>query len=867
MRFDRSSGNRGHRRTYRIALLLLLVLLAPALPARAASPVTREIVTRGAELLTYDLQGGGAPVRAYVLRADLRDPYLELRPIVGADDTLEQRQTVPAMAKRTGAVAALNGDFFYMGGSGRPIGPVVKDGRLLASPTDGENLYAFALTTSRVPLIAALKFTGRVRGTGGEAFPLAGINKPFPGEPGDLLFMYTPDWGPTTARAWSTGADVVQAVVDGNTVKQTVYGDTPAAVPRGGFVLAGSGDAARFLAERCPAGTTVTVEWRLTPDLNTLSMALGGYGLLVHEGRPTGTYPPDLGGRAARSAVGFSRDGRYLYLVAVEKGPASAGMTLAELAGFLADLGVWEALNLDGGGSTTLVARPLGETDPIPVNQPQAGNWRAVADALGLYSTAPRGRLAGLLVRGPAAVVAGTYAAYTVSGYDEYFNPYPVKPEDVRWSTEPAAGQWRGNVFYPDRGARTTVKATVGGVTGTLAVEVLGAQDLTALIVEPSSLTLAPGQQASLRARVQAADGRTFELPPEVIAWEVPEELGLLKGNVFTAGPGVTAGRLRARFSGLVAEVPVTVRTGEATAGLLEPDRPLTLELGPLSLSFPTHGAVAGEAGARLSLAAPPDLPEGFVPLAAVEVQVETDTEGKLPALTAPWTLTWRLPEADAAQTVLGVFRDGGLDLLPFRVADGVLRAKGFGTGTLVLAERTRPVPVWRDLRGHWAEATVKQLAGQGVIAGFPDGTFGPQQPLTRAQVVTMLARAFNWPPAKAAPGFRDPVPDWAAGPVAAAVAMGVVKGYEDGTFGADRPVTRAELAVLLARVLPLPAAHDLPYRDAADIPAWAQESVTRLTAAGLLQGREGAYWPKASATRAEAAALLQRALDYWLTH
>lgn len=863
MRFDRSSGNRGPRRTYRIALLLLLVLLAPALPARAASPVTREIVTRGAELLTYDLKGGDAPVRAYVLRADLRDPYLELRPIVGADDTLEQRQTVPAMAKRTRAVAALNGDFFYMEGSGRPIGPVVKDGRLLASPTDGENLYAFALTTSRVPLIAALKFTGRVRGTGRDAFPLAGINKPFPGEPKDLLFMYTPDWGPTTARAWSAGADLVQTVVEGNTVRQTVYGDTPAAVPRGGFVLAGSGDAARFLAERCPAGTTVTVEWRLTPDLNTLRMALGGYGLLVHEDRPAGTYPPDLGGRAARSAVGFTRDGRYLYLVAVEKGPASAGMTLAELAGFLADLGVWEALNLDGGGSTTLVARPLGETDPIPVNQPQAGNWRAVADALGLYSTAPRGRLAGLVVRGPTTVVAGTSATYTVSGYDEYFNPYPVALKKVRWSSEPAAGEWRGNVLYARRGGRTTVLATADGATGTLAVEVLGAQDLTALVLEPSSLTLAPGEQAFLKARVCARDGRTFDLPPEVIGWEVPEGLGLVAGHLFTAGPRATAGRLKARFSELVAEVPVIIRTAQATAGWLEPDRPLTLGLADLTLSFPA-GTVAEAAVARLTLTEPPDPPEGFSPLAALSIEVETD--GKHPTQTKPWTLIWPLPEAGAAQTVLGFLRGGGLELLPFRVADGVLRARGFGTGTLVLAERSRPVPSWPDLRGHWAEATAKQLAGQGVIAGFPDGTFGPQQPLTRAQVVTLLARAFNWPPAGAMPEFRDRVPDWAAEPVAAAAAMGVVKGYEDGTFGADRPVTRAELAVLLARVLPLPAEQNLPYRDAADVPAWARDSVARLTAAGLLQGREGACWPKASATRAEAAALLQRALDYWLT-
>jgi len=173
----------------------------------------------------------------------------------------------------------------------------------------------------------------------------------------------------------------------------------------------------------------------------------------------------------------------------------------------------------------------------------------------------------------------------------------------------------------------------------------------------------------------------------------------------------------------------------------------------------------------------------------------------------------------------------------------------------------------FKDLRGHWAEAEVLALARAGLVGGYPDGTFRPDQSITRTEVAALVARLCHL---KVVPGqspdFRDvpAIPAWARPAVAAARERGLVGGYPDGTFRGGEPVTRAELACLLLRVADReglsPPAAPVVLADADRVPAWAREAVGRAAAAGLLGGREGGVFaPRAPATRAEVAAALNR--------
>lgn len=172
-------------------------------------------------------------------------------------------------------------------------------------------------------------------------------------------------------------------------------------------------------------------------------------------------------------------------------------------------------------------------------------------------------------------------------------------------------------------------------------------------------------------------------------------------------------------------------------------------------------------------------------------------------------------------------------------------------------------VPALTDIKGHWAEAGIQALVKAGVIDGYQDGLFRPEASVTRAEFVSMIVRAFHLT-ATGGAGFSDTGSHWAKDAIAITSALGIVVGYEDGTFGPDDNIIREQMAVILARAAHLASANSgLDYKDSGDVSAWAQGLLAALTAKGVLNGYEdGTLKPKAFSTRAEAVVITIRILD-----
>ncbi|MFC5471491.1 tail fiber protein [Cohnella suwonensis] len=176
------------------------------------------------------------------------------------------------------------------------------------------------------------------------------------------------------------------------------------------------------------------------------------------------------------------------------------------------------------------------------------------------------------------------------------------------------------------------------------------------------------------------------------------------------------------------------------------------------------------------------------------------------------------------------------------------------------------------DLAGHWATAYTERFVGMKVIQGYPDRTFRPDETVTRAQFATMLAAALGLPATTGVTDFADDseIPVWAKSAVSAAVKAGLVGGYsEQGVvrFKADQTISRAEMAVMIARALG--AEENVAesgagrFTDAAAIPEWAQAPIEAAVSAEILNGYEdGTFRPDHKATRAEAAAMIYKLLE-----
>jgi hypothetical protein len=177
------------------------------------------------------------------------------------------------------------------------------------------------------------------------------------------------------------------------------------------------------------------------------------------------------------------------------------------------------------------------------------------------------------------------------------------------------------------------------------------------------------------------------------------------------------------------------------------------------------------------------------------------------------------------------------------------------------------------DVEGHWSQDAVEVLAARGIVSGTGDGTFSPDQKLTRAQFTKMLLGALGiQPSASLSHKFSDvPASHWSAGWVEAAASYGIVQG-ENGVFRPDDELTREQMIVMLVRALGDEAKagqlseeqlrQDLPYDDSADISDWAKRYAALSSQNGLIEGDGKTLQPKQSSTRAQAAAVIYRLLQ-----
>jgi hypothetical protein len=169
----------------------------------------------------------------------------------------------------------------------------------------------------------------------------------------------------------------------------------------------------------------------------------------------------------------------------------------------------------------------------------------------------------------------------------------------------------------------------------------------------------------------------------------------------------------------------------------------------------------------------------------------------------------------------------------------------------------TPKVPL-SDIGGSWAKASVEKLLVMGVVMGYPDGTFRPNNYITRAEFATMLVKALKLTP-KAGHVFPDTEGSWAKAYISTAAAYGIVKGYDAAHFGPDDLITREQMTAMLVRAAKLaPVTGTLSFADAALIDPWAREDVITAVKDGIIHGYpDRTFRPHGYATRAEAVTVI----------
>ncbi|WP_435170175.1 S-layer homology domain-containing protein [Paenibacillus glycanilyticus] len=205
---------------------------------------------------------------------------------------------------------------------------------------------------------------------------------------------------------------------------------------------------------------------------------------------------------------------------------------------------------------------------------------------------------------------------------------------------------------------------------------------------------------------------------------------------------------------------------------------------------------------------------------------------------------------------------------VPFTVNGTEVSVMSRTDGTFLIVQTDKS---FDDTATHWAKKEVDALASLLIIDGVGNGAFDPNRSVTRAEFTALVVRLFGLAtPAAAGNGkFGDvQTSDWFASAVAAATGAGLINGYKNGEFRPDQTISRDEMAVILARGLAFAghkgdAAGAEAFADQSDIPAWAAEATSQLAGLGIVNGKPGnAFDPEGEATRAESAVMMFRMLS-----
>jgi len=306
----------------------------------------------------------GRPVRLNVIEADLNvNPRIKVEPVL-ASTTLSHKASITAMAKRNNSLVAVNGAFF-LPQTGCPLGTMMVDKKLYTGPVFNRvamGIFDDGFAMDRIKLDAHLK-------CGWNSVKIDNINQPRMSIA--YTICYTPEWGAYSPAAPKNG---VKVVVSDN--KVTAVTRAGAQIPKDGFVIVGPASALGGLK----AGDRVSLDIKTTPEWENVNHIISGGPYLVKDGQVYVDIKDQkllsIGGRNPRTAIGYTKDNRFIIVTADGREGSSIGLTLKELAYYMQKLGCVNAMNLDGGGSTVMYVKGM------ITNRPPVKGGIALSNAL-----------------------------------------------------------------------------------------------------------------------------------------------------------------------------------------------------------------------------------------------------------------------------------------------------------------------------------------------------------------------------------------------------------------------------------------------------------------------------------------------------
>lgn len=524
---------------------------------------TEKTVTRGVTYEKSSRMTDAGIQNVHVLKVDLTESTLQIKEVESKND-YGLKETVKKLLTDNGAVAGVNSDFFGLSGSySAAFGPIVREGEVISAGTSlnqGEGQYAaFFQDENGNPFFDYFTMTATC-GNEKKLIQLASMNK--------ITSMVFPIYLDRNAMSTTASLDkrfqnLVKFVIEDDTITAISEKGETVAVPEDGYLIVMSGDYRDKAAYMFQVGDQMTLDINSSVNLDEMQTAFGGGGKLLVDGKIVEANSIVAKGRQPRTAFGVSKDGKTAILMVVDGRGESIGATHWEMGVLMQEYGAYEAMHLDGGGSSTMAAKTTEDSSVNVVNKVSEGSERRVINAVGVFQTAEKGEVQEIRIQpSMTRTLAGKPITFTVYGLDEYYNRIEIPAGQVVLDAVGVDGTWNGYTFTPKTSGTFTVIATYGNLVAYQQNVVSG--KVARLSPTSTSIKLKKaGETATIAMNVYDQDGFSYWASTSTNYSVADGSIGSVSGNVFTAKKA-GATYIKCEKDGAVAYITVTV--GNAAA-------------------------------------------------------------------------------------------------------------------------------------------------------------------------------------------------------------------------------------------------------------------------------------------------------------
>jgi len=746
-------------------------------------------------------------------------------------------------------VGGINADFFSLQ-TGVPMSNLIVDGKIVTKDASGQD--GIGITEDGTAFMSYAALASVLIKEDGSETNIYNINKyrqPY------AIYMMTDKFSSETHNT-TPGIDVILGSVKGEmrlgtqleaVVESVSEYDGSIKIPEGKIVLTVDKNAPSEFLEPIASlkeGEKVKISFGVEGDERWYNVKLGMGGIggkLLTNGEINQNLEK---GAAPRTAIGIKEDGTLLlYAIDGRQEGHSYGVQLTTLAARMKELGCTEALNLDGGGSTSIVSLLPGDSVPTLKNSPSDGKERGVSTFVFLENKlSPTGEI-GSLTFYPlnAYMLKGSKTQFTLKAADTSYYPMEL-PENIKISvdTEGAMSEiTQDGIFTAKDDGTVRIRADYRGVEALMDINVL--ETPTEIKVKNASgeyinsLNTAPGESIQLYAEAFGGYNKLIAENNNFV-WSIPESIGTVDQNgVLTINENANgSGTLTVSAGNKSLSIPVTSVSFSETADKGNYSQITVLKNGDgfKAEFFSENGAFVKAEGIRLY--------------------------------------------ADGEK--INYSYDEGEQKLLFSVPEETVRLTLYATnekGCSSFYFKNLKVPVntgvFADAKGHWAEDVLSYMYENGIISGENTDSgiiFRPQKEMNRAEFSVMMCNYLKLDTSlydNVELPFSDlaEIPKWALGSVKALYKSGILTGktLSDGTVCAapKDSVTRAEAATIISRTLADGFFEEsFSFSDIDTVPGWAKKGVNTLVSLGAMNGyTDGSLKPLNNLTKAEAAKLL----------